>query len=58
MRRLGAEGNEIPEHVRILQVSYWITFLSVNERWEENRVANEEDRSVVADQIPGSRKSF
>lgn len=52
--RLRAQRHEVPEHVGVLQVSLWISFLRVDEAREEHRVANEEDRRIVADQIPDS----
>lgn len=46
--RLRAQRHEVPEHIGVLQVSLWISFLRVDEAWEEHRVANEEDRRIVA----------
>lgn len=54
MSRLRTQRHEVPEHVGVLQVSLWISFLRVDEAWEEHRVANEEDWRIVADQIPNS----
>lgn len=52
MRRLRAQGEEVPEHVRILQMRLRITLLRVNEAGEQYGIADEEDRRVVANQIP------
>lgn len=52
MSRLGSQADEVPEHVGILQVSLGIPLLRVDEAREEDRVANEEDRRVVANQVP------
>lgn len=54
MRCLRSQGNKIPEHVGVFQVSLWISLLSVDEAREENRVADEEDGRVVADDIPNA----
>lgn len=35
-----------------LEVSGWVTLLGVNETWEQNGIANEENRSVVSNQVP------
>lgn len=51
---LRAQGDEVPEHVRVLQVGGRVALLGVDEAREEDRVADEEDRRVVADQIPDS----
>jgi len=50
--RLRAQGEEVPEHVRILKVCCRVALLCVNEAGKQDRVANEEDRCVVANQIP------
>lgn len=47
--RLRHQRQEIPKHVRILQMSHRIPLLRVYEMREEDRVANEEDRGIVAD---------
>jgi len=49
---LWSEGDEVPKHVRVLEVRLRIALLRVDEARKEKRVADEEDRSVVADQIP------
>lgn len=52
MCALRPQGYEVPEHVPILQMGGGISLLSVNEHWEEHGVADEEDGSVVPDDIP------
>lgn len=32
----------------------WISLLSMNEAWEKNWIANEEDRRVVSNDIPNA----
>lgn len=54
MGGLWSQGDEVPEHVRVLQVGLGVSLLRVDERWEEDRVTDEEDRRVVADQVPDS----
>jgi hypothetical protein len=49
---LGSQRNEVPEHVGILQMSLWVSLLSVDEAREKNWIANEEDWSVVSNDIP------
>lgn len=49
---LGTQRDEIPEHVRILQVRRRVPLLGVDEAGEEQRVPDEEDGGVVAHQIP------
>ena len=49
---LRTQGDEVPEHVRILQMSAWIALLRVNEAWEEDWIADEEDWCVVSNQVP------
>lgn len=51
---LGPEGDEVPEHVRVLHVSFRVTFLGVDEAWEVHGIPDEEDGSVVANKIPVS----
>ena len=46
------QGDEVPEHVGVLQVGHRVPLLGVDEVGEENRVTDEEDWSVVSDQIP------
>lgn len=43
---------KVPEHVIVSEIRDWISFLCVNEAWEEDRVTNEKDRGVVTNQIP------
>lgn len=52
MSGLWSKSNEVPHSIRILQVCGGISFLCVDKRREEDRVSDEEDRSVVADQVP------
>lgn len=49
---LGSERDKVPEHVGILQVGLGISLLGVDEGGEENGIPDEEDRRVVADDIP------
>lgn len=35
-------------------MSLWVSLLGVNEAWEENWVANEEDWRVVTDDVPNA----
>lgn len=49
-----SQRNEVPEHVGIFQVGLRVSLLGVDERWEQNRITNEEDRRVVANQIPNA----
>lgn len=49
---LGSEGDEVPVHVGVLQVRLRIALLAVDEAREEEWIADEEDRRVVAHQIP------
>lgn len=52
VRGLGTQGEEVPEHVRILQMRLRIPLLGVNEAGEQDGITNEEDGGVVANQIP------
>jgi hypothetical protein len=52
VRRLGTERDEVPEHIGILQVRLWVSLLRVDEAWEENGIANEEDWRIVAHNVP------
>ena len=46
------EGDEVPEHVGVLEVRGRVALLRVDERREEDGVADEEDGRVVAHQVP------
>ena len=48
----GHQGDEIPEHVRILEMSLRVSLLSVDKAGEQNGVTDEEDGRVIADQVP------
>lgn len=50
--RLRTEGDEVPEHVRVLQVGDRVALLSVDEAGEEDGVTDEEDGSVISHQVP------
>lgn len=52
VRGLGSQGDEVPEHVGVFQMGLWVAFLGVNEAREEDGVADEENRRVVADDVP------
>ena len=52
VERLGAEGEEVPLGVRVLQMRGRVALLGVDEGGEEDRVADEEDRRVVAHHVP------
>ena len=32
------QRDEIPEHVRVLKMCFWVPFLSVDKVWKQNRV--------------------
>ena len=49
---LTSKGDEVPEHIWVLEVGLWISFLCVDKAWEENWVTDEENWCVVANQIP------
>lgn len=49
---LRAMREEVPDHVRVLQIGLRVSFLCVNERGEQNGISQEEDGRVVAHQIP------
>src|ERR1035437_5894909 len=51
MRGLGAEREEIPYVIRLLDVGVWVALLGVDEVGELERIANEKDRRVVADEV-------
>src|ERR1035437_2847475 len=50
MRGLGAEREEIPYVIRLLDVGVWVALLGVDEVGELERIANEKDRRGVADE--------
>ncbi len=52
VRGLWSQRDKVPKHVGVFQVSNRVSFLSMNERRKEDRVADEKDWSVVAHQIP------
>ena len=54
MRRLRTKGDEVPEHVGILEVSLRVPLLGVDEAGEEEWVTDEEDGSVVPREVPDS----
>lgn len=54
MGRLGAKRDEVPEHVRVLQMRLRVALLRVDEAGEQDGIADEEDRRVVADQVPNA----
>lgn len=54
MRGLGAKGDEVPEHIGVLEVSLWVPLLGVDEAGEEEGVTDEEDGSVVPREVPYS----
>jgi len=47
-----ALGPEIPLHVVVAEVCFWVAFLGVDEVGELVGVADEEDGGVVADEVP------
>lgn len=49
---LGSQGEEVPEHVRALEVGLGVTLLGVDEIRELRGVSDEEDWGVVASHIP------
>lgn len=49
---LGHQTQEIPKHVRILQIGLGIALLRVNKVGKLDRVAEEEDGRVVAHHVP------
>lgn len=49
-----SQGPEVPHRIGVLQMSRWMPLLSVDKVREEDWIADEEDRSVVSDQIPVS----
>lgn len=46
------QGDEVPEHVGVLQVGRRVPLLGVDEAGEEEGVADEEDGGVVAHTVP------
>src|SRR5208282_1127616 len=52
MQALGREGPEIPHRRRVAQIALGIALLRADEVGELVGVAHEEDRRVVADQVP------
>src|SRR5258708_924700 len=52
VQRLGREREEVPHHRRRLEVGLGIALLRVNKVTELERILDEEDWGVVADQIP------
>lgn len=47
-----SQWKEIPEHVGIFQMRLWVPLLCVDETREQYGIPDEEDRGVVAYQIP------
>ena len=54
VRGLGTKGNEIPEHVSVLEVGLRVPLLGVDEAREEEGIADEEDGRVVPRKVPDS----
>lgn len=52
MGGFGPQADEVPEHVGVLEVRGRVALLRVDERREEDGVADEEDGRVVAHQVP------
>src|SRR5579862_5026547 len=52
VQRLGAEGPEVPLHVHVTEVRFWVPFLRVDEHLELVGIAHKEDGRVVPDEIP------
>src|SRR6266481_2923169 len=52
MKRLWRQRPEVPHYGRRLEVGLRVALLSVNEVTEFQRITDEEDGSVVADQVP------
>ena len=52
MASLRTQGDEIPKHVRILEMGHRVPLLSVDKTREEERISDEENRSVVSSEIP------
>lgn len=46
------QGDEVPEHVGILEMCLRVPFLSVNEAREQDGISDEEDRGIVPYQVP------
>jgi hypothetical protein len=51
MHRLRYQGQEVPECIRVLQVRLRVPLLGMDEVWELEGVADEEDWSVVPNQV-------
>src|SRR5208282_5789082 len=51
MRGFGTEREEIPDVVGLLDVAVWVALLRVDEIRKLERITDEEDRRVVADQV-------
>jgi len=51
MGQFGGKGEEVPDVVRLLHLGTWIGLLGVDEIRKFQRITNEEDGRVVADQI-------
>ena len=51
MRRLRGQRPEVPLHVVVAQVAVGATLLGADETWELQRIAQEEHRGVVADDV-------
>ena len=48
----GTKGDEVPEHVGVLEVGLRVPLLSVDETREEECVSDEEDGGVVPREVP------
>lgn len=46
------ETEEVPDHVRVLEVGLWVSLLSVDEVRELLWVSDEEYRGVVSNHVP------
>lgn len=51
MNRFRAQTPEVPSHVRVMLVSLRVSLLAVNKIREFDRVSDEEDRSIVTNNI-------
>jgi hypothetical protein len=51
MQSLWTETPEVPSHVRVLNTSFRVSLLAVNEVGELNRILDEKDWSVVSNHI-------
>lgn len=54
MHGLWPQGVEVPEHIRVFQVSLRIPLLRVDKAREENGIPDEKYRRVVSHEIPNS----